>query len=63
MKLKNITLNKNKMKIRKTSGKNHKIMIEGLLGILDGLIKFVTLGFYSSDLQWSYMKNYIFNSK
>ena len=41
----------------KRKGKNLKTMIEGLLGVLDGLIKVVSLGFLFSDFQYRFMFN------
>lgn len=46
------------MQIKKTKGKKYRHMIQGLLGIVDGLIRFSTLGNYWTNFQLTYtMKN------
>lgn len=41
----------------KRKGKNIKTMIEGLLGVVDGLVKLLSFGFLFSDFQYKFMFN------
>ena len=43
------------MKLKKTKGKKHRHMIQGLLGIVDGLIRLMTFGCFWSNLQFTYI--------
>lgn len=43
------------MKITKTKGKKWKHMIQGILGIADGLFRLLSFGNYWSDLQFNYV--------
>ena len=41
--------------MKRTKGKKYKHMIQGLLGILDGLIRFLSFGNFWSNFQYKYM--------
>lgn len=43
------------MKMKRTKGKKYKHMIQGLLGILDGLIRFLSFGNFWTSFQYKYM--------
>jgi len=43
------------MKIRKTKGNKWKHMIQGLLGIVDGVIRLFSFGWYWSSFQFTYI--------
>lgn len=45
--------------MRKTKGNKLKHMFIGLLSILDGLIRFLTLGFYWSSFQFKFIFKHI----
>ena len=43
------------MKIRRTKGKWYRHMIQGLLSVIDGLIRILSLGFFWSSLEYRYV--------
>ncbi len=49
------TLKLKNIKLKKTKGKKHIHMIQGILGIVDGLIRLITFGCFWSNLQYTYM--------
>jgi hypothetical protein len=43
------------MKISKTKGKKRKHIIQGLLSIVDGLVRVLTLGWFWSNFEYKYV--------
>lgn len=43
------------MKIRKTKGKKTRHMVQGLLSIVDGLVRLLSVGCFWSDLEYKYV--------
>jgi len=45
------------MKIKKTKGNKRRHMVQGLLSIIDGLLRLITFGFFWSNLEYTYVVN------